>query len=925
MKASQLTVVAGIALLLACATPAALAQTTGYWQYVRTETHVAPLASAYTDSATGVEGNFTVLEVAYYYTTPDAHFGVTFTWAKPPAVLVPGATINWPMTATVTQNDGASNYNLLDHFIAEFYPYQTASNLATFIPYASIKVGEIDIGNISAVGAVASYNNASQTQPQTVPPSSMADPNGLMTWLAEIQGANTYYWSYVYQWTPGTPPTGGSTSITVNNSGFETLPANPAWISCAGTGGAGSGGAGCRDTLDGNVPGWTASNSTSIGLFQPGPNYFTLPLPAAEGQTTVQVNSGTLAQTLSTSLQASTVYTLQVDVGRRLDNLYPSPPPTAQLFAGSTLIASATGAQPPLGGWTTWTGTYQSSASDPLSGQPLKIVLGTTAAQGNFDNVQLTAAPAGGSSTCTYTLGATSASPAAAGGAASVTVTAGTGCTWTATASATWITVTSGASGSGNGTVNYSVAANTGTARTGTITIAGQTFTVNQAAGSGTPTAGTCAGTCSIGTSGQTMSASGGTGTITVTATSSWTAVAVDSWIQITAGSSGVGNGTVTFTVSANTGPPHVGTISVAGQTYSVFQNGTPSGTTAGCSYLIQSSTTQSVPAGGTNSGFIQVITAQNCAWTATTTAGATWITILSGQSATGNGAVAYTVPANTTGVARSGGIVIAGQMVVINQDGGAAPGTPAISAGGVVNTASYAPGGPPNGSLAQGSYFSIYGSTLGPTAGAQASTYPLPTSLGGVGVRVTQGSNGYDCYLVYAGAGQINAILPSAVPTGTAQVVVTYNGKSSAPATVTVASTSLGIFFQSENGKNVAIAQNVASATDYPLNLPSVPAKPGQIVILWGTGMGPITAPDNTTPPAGDMTQVPVQITVGGVTAQRLYAGRQPQTAGVDNVYFTVPSGTPLGCQIPVAVTAGGVPANVTLIAITADGSPCQ
>ncbi|MEK7753599.1 MAG: hypothetical protein AAB654_16875, partial [Acidobacteriota bacterium] len=75
----------------------------------------------------------------------------------------------------------------------------------------------------------------------------------------------------------------------------------------------------------------------------------------------------------------------------------------------------------------------------------------------------------------------------------------------------------------------------------------------------------------------------------------------------------------------------------------------------------------------------------------------------------------------------------------------------------------------------------------------------------------------------------------------------------------------------------------------------------------------------------AGDMTGVPVTITVGGVAAQRLYAGRQPETAAVDNIYFTVPAGVPYGCQVPVAITAGGVAANTTLIAITASGAPCQ
>jgi YD repeat-containing protein len=65
-------------------------------------------------------------------------------------------------------------------------------------------------------------------------------------------------------------------------------------------------------------------------------------------------------------------------------------------------------------------------------------------------------------------------------------VTAGAGCAWTAVSNAGWITVTSGASGTGNGTVGYSVAANGGSdQRQGTVTIAGQTFTVTQAGTSG--------------------------------------------------------------------------------------------------------------------------------------------------------------------------------------------------------------------------------------------------------------------------------------------------------------------------------------------------------------------------------------------------------------------------------------------------------
>ena len=82
---------------------------------------------------------------------------------------------------------------------------------------------------------------------------------------------------------------------------------------------------------------------------------------------------------------------------------------------------------------------------------------------------------------CSFSINPTSASFAAAGGSGSVTVTTQAGCNWTAASNSSFITVTSGASGSGSGTVSYSVAANTSTARNGSLTIAGLTHSVSQA------------------------------------------------------------------------------------------------------------------------------------------------------------------------------------------------------------------------------------------------------------------------------------------------------------------------------------------------------------------------------------------------------------------------------------------------------------
>ncbi|MCM3873680.1 MAG: hypothetical protein ND895_23585 [Pyrinomonadaceae bacterium] len=80
----------------------------------------------------------------------------------------------------------------------------------------------------------------------------------------------------------------------------------------------------------------------------------------------------------------------------------------------------------------------------------------------------------------------------------------------------------------------------------------------------------------SINPTSQNFSASGSTGIVNVTSTGScgWTATSNASWINITSGSSGTGNGTVGFSVAANTGAQRTGTLTVAGQTFSVAQDG---------------------------------------------------------------------------------------------------------------------------------------------------------------------------------------------------------------------------------------------------------------------------------------------------------------------------------------------------------------
>jgi len=85
-------------------------------------------------------------------------------------------------------------------------------------------------------------------------------------------------------------------------------------------------------------------------------------------------------------------------------------------------------------------------------------------------------------SACTYSISPTSASFTSSGGTGSVSVTTQSGCAWTASSAASWMSITSGASGTGSGTMNYSVAANTGTSsQTAASSVAGLAFTVTEA------------------------------------------------------------------------------------------------------------------------------------------------------------------------------------------------------------------------------------------------------------------------------------------------------------------------------------------------------------------------------------------------------------------------------------------------------------
>ncbi|MGB7761092.1 MAG: hypothetical protein WBL61_14755 [Bryobacteraceae bacterium] len=235
-----------------------------------------------------------------------------------------------------------------------------------------------------------------------------------------------------------------------------------------------------------------------------------------------------------------------------------------------------------------------------------------------------------------------------------------------------------------------------------------------------------------------------------------------------------------------------------------------------------------------------------------------------------------------------------------------------------VYNAANYRAAGLPASGIAQGSIFSVYSGNL-PASCNQAFAFPVPAQMCGVSLTVTVNGTSVAPLLlgVYYGY-WINAILPSLTPTGNGTITVSYNGKTSAPFPIQVVSAAFGAFTATSAG------MGQASVTDVNYNLNTIihPLHPGDIGILWGTGLGAITSSDAGSPPFGNVGSPTLYVGNTALTTGPglLYAGRSGSWPGLDQINFTVPQGVQ-GCSVPIAVAAGGAVGNVATIAVAPAG----
>jgi len=254
---------------------------------------------------------------------------------------------------------------------------------------------------------------------------------------------------------------------------------------------------------------------------------------------------------------------------------------------------------------------------------------------------------------------------------------------------------------------------------------------------------------------------------------------------------------------------------------------------------------------------------------------------------------------------------------------------SPAINAGGIVNTGNYASGG-----VAPGSIVSIFGANLADQV-VVATSIPLPTSLGNV-TSVT--FNGVSAGLYFVSSGQINAevpwnVLPSGTSSGTVKVIVTTTSGASPPQSAQIVAANPGIFTTSANGLGQAITTNnndgdISAATLSISGLHTHPIHIGSYLIVWCTGLGAV---DSTVPNGGNTggkivnTLIKPTVLIGGVQASFVYSVLSPQFAGEYQIGVQVAANTPTGTDISLQIQMNGITTSksVTLAVAGADTAP--
>jgi uncharacterized protein (TIGR03437 family) len=189
-------------------------------------------------------------------------------------------------------------------------------------------------------------------------------------------------------------------------------------------------------------------------------------------------------------------------------------------------------------------------------------------------------------------------------------------------------------------------------------------------------------------------------------------------------------------------------------------------------------------------------------------------------------------------------------------------------------------------------------------------------TLLGSIPLSPTVLFNGISAPVIYAGGGQVNAIVPFGLNLGSpVDLQILGQNQIVADGSIPVAAVAPAIFTQTGTGSGPGAVLN----EDFSLNTPSNPAAANSILMVYGTGFGLMqsTVSDGQIVTGPVSLALPVSATIGGMPAEVLYAGAAPSLiAGLTQVNIQAPQGLPSNPYSSIVLSIGGAttPPGVTV-----------
>ncbi|MBL8216088.1 MAG: hypothetical protein JNK87_35530 [Bryobacterales bacterium] len=396
---------------------------------------------------------------------------------------------------------------------------------------------------------------------------------------------------------------------------------------------------------------WTATVTASwLRLVSEGSSLTSL--SSAGAQTVAyRVDPNTTNQTRSATISVNnaTLTVTQAAIGTSCEGVTATPQPgvqppgggDGQLHIATACNWTAVSETP----WITLTSTPNGTGNGLVNYRVAAQIGGTEPRAGTIRVNQAAVRIVQNPVTCTFGLSQTTRNLPAAGGRFSLQVSPSNPyCVWSASPSVPWIRILSGADGASDNRIELQVELNSAAPRTGTISVAGIAFTVNQAQGSG------CEAQFSP-SSLQVASAGSSLVTVQVLTPCAYTARSDVPWIGIASGGAGASTGTLGLRVLPSTGTTaRRGTVTVGTRVLLIEQ------ATAACELSLSTSSLTATPVQGTYR--VNVKAPARCG--VAPVSGAQWVTPVFS-----NGILTLNVEANSTNATRSGTVTLNGFYTV--------------------------------------------------------------------------------------------------------------------------------------------------------------------------------------------------------------------------------------------------------------------